>query len=62
MINRSFWQGTADDGSNIVTMTISENPPIEIEILGTIYRNFIPISKEDVLKRQKEGFEKLKNR
>ena len=58
-MERYFWEGFNSDGSSIVTMTKENQKPTQMEVLNQIYSKFIPITKEEVLVRQKEGLAKL---
>jgi hypothetical protein len=58
-MNRFYWIGSNQEGKSVVTMTIDNRPPKEMVINGVkelnipddIYKNFIPITKEEALKR-----------
>jgi hypothetical protein len=60
-IQRYFWLGTNEEGKEIVTLTSTNKPPKEfrlihdpdLEVPDDIYTNFISITKEQVLERQK---------
>lgn len=70
-MERYFWIGYSEDNKTIVTMTLKNEPPQEMKTVcgfkeGTYdeleyktYTNFVPITKEEVLQRQREGFKKF---
>ena len=64
-IKRYLWTAFNNDGKCIRTMTLTNEAPEKIEIPPydreeNIYRNFIPISREDAIREMKENIKKYK--
>ena len=64
-MKRYFWIVFNKEGKCIRTMTLTNEAPEKIEITPydreeNIYRNFIPISREDAIREMKENIKKYK--
>ena len=58
MTQRFYWIGKSDDGSDISVVTLSNCPPNDVIILDKTYTNFMQVTKDDILDRQRKGIEK----
>lgn len=67
-MERYFWIGYNQAGKTISTMTLKDEVPKEMKIVCGFqdgefkyetYSNFVQITREEALKRQKEGLRKL---
>lgn len=68
-MERYFWIGHSKSGKTIRTMTLKNEPPTEMKVICGMdvygefkyetYTDFIQITREEALKRQREGLQKL---